>query len=59
AIGEPLFQQIRESGCNFVACDCETCRWQIELSTGVRVLNPVSVLAEAIDAEATRQLNNL
>lgn len=59
AIGEPLFQQIRESGCDFVACDCETCKWQIEMSTGVSVLNPISVLAEAIDAEATMRLNHV
>lgn len=59
AIGEPLFRQILESGCDFVACDCETCKWQIEMSTGVEVLNPVSVLAEAIDVEETMRLNNI
>lgn len=56
-IGAPLFDQILESGCDFVACDCETCKWQIEMSTGISVLNPVSVLAEAIDIEETRRLN--
>lgn len=56
-IGAPLFDQILESGCDFVACDCETCKWQIEMSTGIYVLNPVSVLAEAIDIEETRRLN--
>lgn len=56
-IGEPLFRQICESGCDFVACDCETCKWQIEMSTGVSVLNPISVLADAIDIEGTRKLN--
>ncbi len=52
-IGQPLFRQILDSGCDFVACDCETCKWQIEMSTHVPVLNPISVLAEAIDVEAT------
>ena len=51
--GGPLFRQILDSGCDFVACDCETCKWQIEMSTHVPVLNPISVLAEAIDVEAT------
>ncbi len=59
AIGEPLFRQIRESGCDFVACDCETCKWQIEMSTGVPVENPVSVLAEALDIGKTRELNGV
>lgn len=57
AIGEPLFRQILDSGCDFVACDCETCKWQIEMSTHIPVLNPISVLAEAIDIEKTRKLN--
>lgn len=57
AIGAPLFKDILQSGCDFVACDCETCKWQIEMSTGVEVLNPISVLAEAIDVEATQRAN--
>lgn len=57
-IGEPLFRQIEESGCDFVASDCETCKWQIEMSTNVPVLNPISVLAEAIDVEQTMKLNS-
>ena len=57
AIGQPLFDSILQSGCDFVACDCETCKWQIEMSTKVPVLNPISVLAEAIDKEATQKLN--
>lgn len=56
-IGEPLFRQIIDSGCDFVACDCETCKWQIEMSAHLPVLNPISVLAEAIDVEATIQSN--
>ncbi len=48
-IGEPLFRQIRECGCDFVASDCETCKWQIEMSTGISVLNPISILAEALE----------
>lgn len=58
-IGAPLFRQINESGCDFVACDCETCKWQIEMSTGVRVLNPISIIAQAMDEEKTRILNGV
>ena len=48
AIGEPLFEQIRAVDPEVVACDCETCKWQIEMSTGYRVENPISILADAI-----------
>lgn len=58
AIGQPLFEAIRESGCDYVACDCETCKWQIEMSTGIDVRNPISILADALDVEATRRLNS-
>ena len=49
AIGEPLFEQIRSVNPEVVACDCETCKWQIEMSTGYPVQNPISILAEAIE----------
>ncbi len=57
-IGEPLFKQIEQECPDFVATDCETCKWQIEMSTNAKVENPISVLAEAIDEEATFKLNN-
>ncbi len=60
AIGEPLFDAIRQSGIDTVATDCESCKWQIDMSVpGIKVQNPISILAEAIDVEATRKLNNL
>lgn len=59
AIGAPLFKQILDSDVDYVACDCETCKWQIEMSTGVNVLNPISILADALDYEKTRELNNV
>ena len=49
AIGKPLFDQIARVAPDYVACDCETCKWQIEMSTGLEVRNPISVLAEALD----------
>ncbi|MDI4745983.1 heterodisulfide reductase-related iron-sulfur binding cluster, partial [Salmonella enterica subsp. enterica serovar Kentucky] len=33
SIGAPLFRQIEESGADIVVTDCETCKWQIEMST--------------------------
>ena len=57
-IGSSLFKQIEESGLDFVATDCETCKWQIEMSTSKQVQNPISVLADAIDIEETIKLNN-
>ena len=49
AIGQALFDQIRSVNPEVVACDCETCKWQIEMSAGYPVMNPVSILAEAIE----------
>ena len=57
AIGKPLFDQIERIKPDYVACDCETCKWQIEMSTGKTVKNPISVLAEALDLVATSEAN--
>lgn len=57
SIGASLFRQIREVAPDFVATDCETCKWQIEMSAHVKVKHPVSILAEALDLRATAALN--
>ena len=57
AIGRPLFEQIKSLSPDVVCCECETCKWQIEASTGYTVLNPVVILAEALDIEATCAAN--
>ena len=49
AVGAALFEQIRAVDPEVVACDCETCKWQIEMSTDYPVMNPISILAEAIE----------
>ena len=54
AVGSSLFKQIEE-----VAPDCETCKWQIEMSTGVKVENPISLIAQALDVEKTMKLNGV
>ncbi|HEY9551057.1 MAG TPA: anaerobic glycerol-3-phosphate dehydrogenase subunit GlpC [Prevotella sp.] len=58
-IGSSLFKQIKEERPDCVSTDCETCKWQIEMSTGVEVKNPISILTEAIDVEKTKRLNSV
>ena len=48
AIGAPLFRQIEESGADLVITDCETCKWQIEMSTSLRCEHPITLLAQAL-----------
>ncbi|WP_413723210.1 anaerobic glycerol-3-phosphate dehydrogenase subunit GlpC [Sodalis sp. RH24] len=47
-IGAPLFQQIERSGVDLVVTDCETCKWQIEMSTGKPCEHPITLLARAL-----------
>ncbi|MGB7801111.1 anaerobic glycerol-3-phosphate dehydrogenase subunit GlpC [Buttiauxella sp.] len=47
-IGAPLFQQIEESGVDLVVTDCETCKWQIEMSTSKKCEHPITLLARAL-----------
>ena len=42
---------------DLVATDCETCKWQIEMSTSAKVENPISIIADALDVEKTIELN--
>jgi glycerol-3-phosphate dehydrogenase subunit C len=46
-VGEPLFAKVRDSGATRAACDSETCRWQIQASTGVPTVHPITILAES------------
>ncbi len=48
AVGESLFRKIEASGCDVVSTDCETCKWQIEMSTSKKVIHPLSLLAQAL-----------
>ncbi len=50
-VGRPLFDHVRESGVSLVACDSETCRWQIVHATGVQAVHPVELLAKAYGVE--------
>ena len=59
AIGEPLFKELLDLRPDSVATDCETCKWQIEMSTGLPVENPISLIAQALDVEATMKANGV
>lgn len=48
-IGESLFKQIEASGADYVVTDCETCKWQIEMSTSKRCEHPISILAQMVE----------
>ena len=48
-IGEPLFKQIEALDIDYVVTDCETCKWQIEMSTSKPCKHPISILANALE----------
>lgn len=56
-IGSVLFDSIKAADPQVVATDCETCKWQIEMSTGYEVMNPISILAQAIDFDKMKMIN--
>jgi glycerol-3-phosphate dehydrogenase subunit C len=47
AVGADLFDQVRASGAAMVACDSETCRWQIEHGTERPSVHPIELLHRA------------
>jgi glycerol-3-phosphate dehydrogenase subunit C len=49
-VGAPLFAKVQAAaaaGASRAACDSETCRWQIEQSSGIRTVHPITILAES------------
>jgi len=47
-VGRDLFEQIHAAQPDLVVTDCETCKWQIEMSTPDRVAHPVTLLARSL-----------
>ncbi len=47
AVGRDLFEQVGDSGASRVACDSETCRWQITHGTGKPSVHPIDFLHRA------------
>lgn len=50
-IGKTLFDQINADDYDYIATDCETCKWQIEMSTSKRCEHPVSIFAASLLGE--------
>jgi glycerol-3-phosphate dehydrogenase subunit C len=46
-VGADLFGQVEASGAGIVACDSETCRWQIEHGTHRPSVHPIELLHRA------------
>jgi glycerol-3-phosphate dehydrogenase subunit C len=46
-VGERLFGLVRASAPDVVACDSETCRWQIAHGSGVAAVHPIELLHRA------------
>jgi len=47
AVGRDLFDQVQGSGALAVACDSDTCRWQITHGTGRPAVHPIDYLYRA------------
>ncbi len=47
AVGKPLFDMVKETNPDLALCDTETCRWQIEQSSGVRTEHPIAMIHAA------------
>lgn len=47
-IGMPLFKEIEEGDFDYIVTDCETCKWQIEMSTTKRCEHPITIFANAL-----------
>ena len=47
AVGKPLFDMVKKTNPNLALCDTETCRWQIEQSSGVKTEHPIWMVHRA------------
>jgi len=47
AVGKPLFDMVQANNDGLAACDTETCRWQIEKSSGVETVHPIVLVHRA------------
>ncbi|MDR1807538.1 MAG: anaerobic glycerol-3-phosphate dehydrogenase subunit C [Propionibacteriaceae bacterium] len=48
AVGQPLFDKVKEVNPKLALCDTETCRWQIRQHTGAQVEHPIYLLHKAL-----------
>jgi glycerol-3-phosphate dehydrogenase subunit C len=54
AVGRDLFDQVQASGASSVACDSETCRWQITHGTQRPSMHPIDYLHRAYGLNGSR-----
>jgi glycerol-3-phosphate dehydrogenase subunit C len=47
AVGRPLFDLVQRVSPALVACDTETCRWQLRHHTGAQVEHPIHLVHQA------------
>ena len=47
AVGKPLFDMVKQTNEGLVACDTETCRWQIAKGSGVKAVHPIWLVHKA------------
>ncbi|MBA3022049.1 anaerobic glycerol-3-phosphate dehydrogenase subunit C [Propionicimonas sp.] len=47
AVGKPLFDMVKATSSELALCDTETCRWQIEQSSGVKTEHPIWMIHKA------------
>jgi glycerol-3-phosphate dehydrogenase subunit C len=59
AVGEDLFEFVRQSDAPVVVCDSETCRWQITHATGKPAVHPAELLSVAYGFEPEGALAKL
>lgn len=55
-VGKPLFEMIERTNEGLVACDTETCRWQIQKETQVETVHPIMLLHRALGLGNTKTL---
>ena len=49
AIGKNLFDHINQGGFDYVVSECETCKWQIDMSSDLTCLHPITLLSMALE----------
>ncbi|TCP96902.1 glycerol 3-phosphate dehydrogenase (quinone) subunit C [Cricetibacter osteomyelitidis] len=50
AIGKNLFKHINAGGFDYVISECQTCKWQIDMSSNVTCIHPITLLSMALNA---------
>lgn len=49
SIGKHIFDQLEAGEFDYAVSDCETCKFQIDMSTSIECLHPITLLAMALD----------